>query len=115
MQERPSGLFVARDTLLGDLVADEARRAGADPYAFDEGLWLSDFRLEARLGMAVTDPRAQIRPLPITWTADWPMPAEDPGLRWARGWREFGRQLVDIVRFEVAEERRRARKHTAQS
>lgn len=64
---------------------------------------------ELRAQFAIADPRTQARVMPISWVADWPMPPEDPGLRWVRSWREFGRQLVDIVRFEVAEERRRAR------
>lgn len=77
LQERPSGLFVARDTLLGDLVAAESERAGTDPYAWDGGMLLYELRAQ----FAIADPRTQARVMPISWVADWPMPPEDPGLR----------------------------------
>lgn len=77
-----------------------------DPYSID---WMEDalaWRWRERIAFTVPDPRAQISVSGITehdaFIRDLVLVVDDPALRWVSSWREFGQQLVDIVRHEVA-------------
>lgn len=65
-----------------------------DPYAWS----FDDCRFEVLLGFAISDPRSLVKVLPITWQRD--LMFMDPALRWARSWRDFVRQLRDIIVHE---------------
>lgn len=75
---------------------------GNGPLGDDALSW----RAHERVAFSVTDPRAQVIIAGISeadaFIRDLVLVVEDPAERWAQGWREFGRQLVDIVRHEVA-------------
>jgi hypothetical protein len=72
-----------------------------DPYSFDGDEIRWKIRHEFALGMAATDPRAQMVVTNITdLPRDLVRVVRDPALRWARSWREFAGQLRDIIRHE---------------
>lgn len=66
----------------------------------DEAFDFSAFKYELRLGFAVTDPRALAKVTQVPFRFQLDLVLLDPALRWARSWREFLRQLRDIVLHE---------------